>query len=144
MFSYGVRDVLVDINEQTLEFLRQMAPSIPAYCLSYVSPLQPSLYRKGKSFKETQNNAVNVLVCWKCSTKPIKYHILHMAGRVQVSSLCSCPVSSNRCHALKPNMKCHGTLSDELGRNFWWYLWKVWGWAMLLNEGEWWCFLLHQ
>jgi glycosyltransferase involved in cell wall biosynthesis len=132
MFLYSVSDVLVGINEPTVEFLRQMAPSVPVHRLSYVSPLQPSLYRKGnksilrnsKQFSERSgyvffgydNFANNAGMEWFAENvlpKLSKNHMLHIAGKVHVPSLCSCNWNKNTCSPLKSNVKCHGALSDE-------------------------------
>jgi len=130
MYIYAQSDVLLGINDDTVRFLKKMVPAVPTIKLSYVSPVQPNMQgtrlsnsksfsqRTGYLFFGYNNFANNEGMNWFASNVLSKIepdHKLHIAGKVYLPSLCKCKNYDTAfdCTGRKPNIVCHGALSDE-------------------------------
>jgi glycosyltransferase involved in cell wall biosynthesis len=106
-----------------------MVPAVPTLKLSYVSPVQPGMagthlansktfaQRSGYLFFGYNNFANNEGLTWFANNVLANienHHKLHIAGKVYVPSLCNCKNYNTAldCTARKPNIVCHGALSD--------------------------------
>eukprot|EP00978_Attheya_sp_CCMP212_P012859 scaffold32101_cov50-Attheya_sp.AAC.5 len=124
LYLYTLADVTVGINAHAIEYLKTMAPAVPARQLSYVSPVQPSsafevpfTSRSGYLFFGYNNFANNAGMEW-FAQEVLPYitpdEKLHLAGTVVAPSLCKCSLlDKTDCHPVFPNVVCHGPLTDE-------------------------------
>merc|ERR1719361_1482899 len=95
-------DIILGINDETIEFLNKMAPGVPNHLLRYVSPEQPKNQSQRKEFHERKdyiffgyNNYSNKAGLDWFLRKVLPYiskeHIFRILGNVAVSSsFCIC------------------------------------------------------